>query len=126
MCSSATAFQRYWNQIVEPLIADAGPLAGKTLKYLHTDSWEVELVNWTPTLREEFQKRRGYDLLPWLPVMAGRIVNSAARRATVFCTISARRSAIWRLTIITASSATTRTARPRHPSRMWRAARRAH
>ncbi len=73
---SATAFQNYWNQIVEPLIADAGPLAGKTLKYLHTDSWEIELANWTPTLRGEFQKRHGYDLLPWLPVLAGRIVNS--------------------------------------------------
>ncbi len=73
---SATAFQHYWNAIVEPLIADAGPLAGKTLKYLHTDSWEIELANWTPTLRAEFQKRRGYDLLPWLPVLAGKIVNS--------------------------------------------------
>jgi hypothetical protein len=72
----ADAFQHYWDKIVEPLIADAGPLAGKTLKYLHTDSWEVELANWTPTLRAEFQKRRGYDLLPWLPVLAGRIVNS--------------------------------------------------
>ena len=73
---SATAFQNYWDNIVEPLILDAGPLAGKSLKYLHTDSWEIELANWTPTLRAEFQKRHGYDLLPWLPVLAGRIVNS--------------------------------------------------
>jgi hypothetical protein len=72
----AGAFQRYWNAVVEPLIQDAGALAGKTLKYLHTDSWEVENVNWTPTLRDEFKKRRGYDLAPWLPVIAGRIVNS--------------------------------------------------
>jgi hypothetical protein len=72
----AGAFERYWNAVVEPLIADAGPLAGTTLKFLHTDSWEVENVNWTPTLRAEFQKRRGYDLLPWLPVIAGKIVNS--------------------------------------------------
>ena len=72
----AGAFRRYWDAVVEPLIADAGPLAGKALKYLHTDSWEVEVANWTPTLREEFQKRRGYDLRPWLPVIAGRIINS--------------------------------------------------
>jgi len=70
------AFRRYWDAVVEPLIADAGPLAGTALKYLHTDSWEVEVANWTPALREQFQKRRGYDLLPWLPVIAGRIVNS--------------------------------------------------
>jgi len=73
---SATAFQNYWNKIVEPLIDDAGTLAGKTLKYLHTDSWEIELANWTPKMREEFQKRCGYDMVPWLPVLAGRIVNS--------------------------------------------------
>ncbi len=73
---SATAFQNYWDKVVEPLIEDAGPLAGKSLKYLHTDSWEIELANWTPTLRTEFQKRHGYDLLPWLPTLAGRIVDS--------------------------------------------------
>ena len=72
----AGAFQRYWDAVVEPLIADAGPLAGTTLKYLHTDSWEVEPLSWTPTLRAEFKKRRGYDLLPFAPVLAGRIVNS--------------------------------------------------
>jgi hypothetical protein len=72
----AGTFSRYWDAVVEPLIADAGPLAGKSLKYLHTDSWEVEVANWTPTLREEFKQRRGYDLLPWLPVIAGKIVNS--------------------------------------------------
>ena len=48
----------------------------RALKYLHTDSWEVEVANWTPTLREEFRSRRGYDLLPYLPVIAGRIVDS--------------------------------------------------
>jgi hypothetical protein len=69
-------FRSYWQQIVEPLIADAGPRAGRTLKYLHTDSWEVEVLNWTPSLRDEFKRRRGYDLLPFLPVLTGRIVDS--------------------------------------------------
>jgi hypothetical protein len=70
------AFKAYWQQVIEPLIADAGPLAGKTLKYLHTDSWEVEMLNWTPTFREEFKRRRGYELIPFFPVMTGRIVDS--------------------------------------------------
>lgn len=70
------AFRRYWDAVVEPLIADAGPLAGHILKYLHTDSWEVEAINWTPSLREEFRRRRGYDFLPFLPILAGRIVDS--------------------------------------------------
>jgi hypothetical protein len=69
-------FKAYWQRVVEPLLIDAGPLAGKTLKYLHTDSWEVEVLNWTPSLRDEFKRRRGYDLLPFIPVMTGRIVDS--------------------------------------------------
>jgi hypothetical protein len=70
------AFRRYWDAVVEPLIADAGSLAGKTLKYLHTDSWEVDFFNWTPTVLDEFKRRRGYDPLPWFPVFTGTIVDS--------------------------------------------------
>ena len=70
------AFKRYWNAVVEPLIADAGPFAGKTLRYLHTDSWEVEPLNWTPKLRDKFYKYRAYDMLRWMPVLTGRIINS--------------------------------------------------
>lgn len=72
----AGAFNRYWRGVVQPLIADAGPLAGTTLKYLHTDSWEIEGVNWTPSLPVEFKRRFGYSMIPFLPVLAGRIVNS--------------------------------------------------
>ena len=57
------------------LIADVGPLAGKTLVATHIDSWEDGSQNWTPRMREEFQQRRGYDLLPFLPVMTGRVVG---------------------------------------------------
>ncbi len=68
-----SAFDRYWNAVVEPLIADAK--GHPSLRYLHTDSWEVEAASWTPTLREEFKKRRGYDLLAYLPIMAGTLVG---------------------------------------------------
>ena len=57
------------------LIADVGPLAGKTLAMTHIDSWEVHTQNWTPRLRAEFQKRRGYDPHRYLPVMTGRVVD---------------------------------------------------
>jgi hypothetical protein len=42
----------------------------------HIDSWENGTQNWTAKMREEFQRRRGYDLLPFLPVMTGRVVSS--------------------------------------------------
>jgi len=58
------------------LIADVGELAGKTLVATHIDSWEVGSQNWTPRFREEFRRRRGYDPLPYLPVITGRVVES--------------------------------------------------
>jgi len=59
-----------------PLIADVGGAAGKTLVATHIDSWENGSQNWTARMREEFQKRRGYDPLPFLPVFSGRVVES--------------------------------------------------
>jgi len=51
------------------------------LTNLHFDSYEAGEPSWTPKMREEFKARRGYDLLTWLPVMAGREVGSAADTA---------------------------------------------
>lgn len=72
----ADAFRWYWHEVIDPIIADAGPLAGKVWKMVQTDSWELGGVNWTAKFVEEFQKRRGYDVRPWLPVLAGKIVES--------------------------------------------------
>jgi len=36
-----------------------------------SDSLEVYDSNWTPDFLEEFQKRRGYDLIPLLPALVG-------------------------------------------------------
>ena len=55
-----------------------GALMGKRgLQYLVTDSWEAGVANWTDAMIAEFSKRRGYDMRPWLPVLAGRVVESA-------------------------------------------------
>ncbi len=55
-----------------------GDLMGKRgLRYVITDSWEAGVQNWTDDMFAEFAKRRGYDLHPWLPVLAGRVVESA-------------------------------------------------
>ncbi len=66
----------HFNGLMQKLIEDAGPLAGKTLVSTHIDSWEVGTQNWTPKFRAEFQRLRGYDPQPLLPVLAGCIVDS--------------------------------------------------
>ncbi len=65
-----------FNGFMAKLIADAGPLVGKALVRTHIDSWEMGSQNWTARFREEFQKRRGYDLMGYLPVLSGKVVGS--------------------------------------------------
>ena len=50
---------------------------GKSFRYFLMDSWEAGVENWTDDMIPEFQKRRGYDATPYLPVLTGRIVESA-------------------------------------------------
>ena len=57
--------------------------SGHVVKYLHVDSWECGCQNWSETFAQEFMRRRGYDLMPWLPVMAGVPVVSAAETERV-------------------------------------------
>ncbi len=73
---SRDAFDRYWREVVDPLLRAAGPLVGTVLKQLETDSWECGGMNWSPGFAADFQHYRGYDPIPWLPVVAGRIVES--------------------------------------------------
>ena len=58
------------------LASDIGPLAGKTLKYLHIDSWEAGEPNWTTHMVKEFKHRRGYDPVPYLAVLSGTNVDN--------------------------------------------------
>ncbi len=51
----------------------------QVIKRLHVDSWECGSQNWSSNFAEEFLKRRGYDLLPWLPTYAGVLMESRAK-----------------------------------------------
>lgn len=48
-----------------------GSLRNQSLKYLFADSYEVNSAIWTPLLPEEFEKRSGYRLLKYLPLLDG-------------------------------------------------------
>lgn len=75
---SKIALDRHWDGFMQKILDDIGPLAGKTLTTSLLDSYEVGAQNWTPEFREEFRKRRGYDLLTFLPAFTGRVVESPA------------------------------------------------
>lgn len=73
---SKEGIEAQFNGMIGKLIKDVGAVAGKALVATHVDSWENGSQNWTAKMRQEFRKRRGYDMLRFLPVMTGRPVDS--------------------------------------------------
>ncbi len=74
-----TAFNLHYEAFVGKLLKKTGALNRTTTggwKMIHIDSWEMGAQNWTANFRQEFQKRRKYDLLPFLPTYNGSIVGS--------------------------------------------------
>ena len=73
----AKALDFHLDQYVGKLLQKLSPRAKEHgLTTLHMDSWESGAQNWTPSLLDEFKKRRGYDARPWLPVYTGRAIRS--------------------------------------------------
>lgn len=68
--------EAYLNSYKETVGPD---LIGKDgIHYVINDSWEAGSQNWTDNMIEQFKKRRGYDPIPWMPVLTGQVVQSAA------------------------------------------------
>jgi hypothetical protein len=73
------AVKKYFENYLDQYKNATGGLMGSKggLQYVITDSWEAGAQNWTANLTAEFQKRRGYSIIPWLPVLTGSVVQSA-------------------------------------------------
>ena len=71
------AWARYFHNYLEMYKeAAGGMLGGKGITHLLVDSYEAGTETWTASLPQEFRTRRGYDLIPWLPVLTGEIIGS--------------------------------------------------
>ncbi len=73
---SAKATDFHFDSYMSKMIDVAGKHAGKTFKYVETDSWECGPQNWTDGLDKEFEKYNGYDIKQWYPVLLGEVVES--------------------------------------------------
>jgi len=66
-------FDAYIGKILKRL-----PAEDRTaFKHVVADSYETGAENWTDGLAKDFKKRYGYDPLPFLPVMFGRVAGNA-------------------------------------------------
>ncbi|MFC2111893.1 glycosyl hydrolase [Bacteroidota bacterium] len=69
--------ERQFQHVILPLLQKTGDQENSPFVYAHIDSWEASCQNWTPNLRTEFIQRRGYDPLPYFPVITGgNVINS--------------------------------------------------
>jgi hypothetical protein len=75
------ALDRYYAAYPAKLLSDAGERAGRTFRRFESDSFEAGMQTWTSALSAEFRRRRGYELQPWLPVLAGFVVENTEQSA---------------------------------------------
>jgi hypothetical protein len=68
--------EAYLHGYTDPIRNALGSLYGQGLRYVLLDSWEAGMQNWTDKMIPEFTKRRGYDPVPFLPALTGRIVGN--------------------------------------------------
>jgi hypothetical protein len=77
---SRSALKAHWDGHVAKVLDAIGAanINGKTgLNNALIDSYEVGTQNWTQGFEKEFEKRTGYSLIKYLPVLNGVVVGSA-------------------------------------------------
>ncbi|MFO8026927.1 MAG: glycosyl hydrolase, partial [Opitutales bacterium] len=76
---SRSALDVHWENGIEPILDHLGPLAGSSLTTIVVDSYEAGNHACTPDMPEEFKKRRGYEMGPYLVALSGRCVGDAPK-----------------------------------------------
>jgi hypothetical protein len=71
--------KKYFDTYLDSYKATVGAdlIGKKGIRYVINDSWEAGSQNWTDNMVAQFKKLRGYDPVPWMPVLAGQVVESA-------------------------------------------------
>ena len=74
---SAKAAEVQFDDYAGELLREAARVPGTKISGLNIDSAEHGSQNWTADFAAQFRRRRGYDIHPYLPAMAGRVVGNA-------------------------------------------------
>ena len=75
----AAAVRRYYDNYLGMYQEASRGRLGEAIHCLMIDSYESGKGTWTATLEQEFHRRRGYALRPWMPVLTGTVLESAER-----------------------------------------------
>jgi hypothetical protein len=74
---SKADIEKHFDAFVGKILNKIPEAERKSFKYVVADSYETGSENWTDGLTEIFKQQYGYNPLPWMPVLTGRIVSSA-------------------------------------------------
>jgi len=70
----AKSVEKHFNAYAGKISDLSQKLIGRPIDYMQMESWEAGVQNWTKGFEVEFEKRNGYSILPYLPVLAGGYV----------------------------------------------------
>ena len=77
------ALEFHFEKYVGRLAREAKAKGIKSLKTSEIDSYEVGGQNWTQGFEASFKEKFGYDLVKWLPLYTGRVIESSAHSGAI-------------------------------------------
>ena len=81
---SLEAVTFHMDHVIGEIQKHLGDLIGDGFTSVHFDSYEAGYPTWTPKMKEQFAARRGYDITPYLPTFAGRIIGNDRQDSLIF------------------------------------------
>jgi len=79
----ASALDKHFANYVGKIANQAGELTGKSFRFSEIDSYEVGGQNWTEDYADMFLKAYGYNLMPFMPLFAGRMIEDRQTSSAV-------------------------------------------
>lgn len=77
------ALEFHFEQYVGKIARQAKEKGYSSLKFSEIDSYEMGGQNWTKGIEDTFEKKFNYDIIPWLPLLTGRVIESPAHSGAI-------------------------------------------
>ncbi len=72
---NSKATKAHFEYMIDKLHQEIGDFDNTALKQMYVCSYELSGSTWTPDFLEQFEKRRGYGMTRYLPVLSGSVVK---------------------------------------------------
>lgn len=80
---STKALDIHFNAFTKRVIDNVKDVAPNAMQYIEIDSYEMGGQNWTESFADDFKKRFGYDIIPFLPLAFGKCIDNVSTSENV-------------------------------------------